>query len=111
MNDYICVEKKIIIKSLSDMRIYKILFFCTILCYQLSDLSAQARFEFGETSHDFGEVLEGSEATYEFSFKNTGNTPLIISNVKASCGCTTPFWTKDPVLTGKIREHHRYLQQ
>ncbi|MDN5212170.1 DUF1573 domain-containing protein [Fulvivirgaceae bacterium BMA12] len=83
------------------MSIYKILFFCTILCFQLSELNAQARFEFSETSHNFGEVLEGSEATHEFHFKNIGNTPLIIRHVRASCGCTTPYWTKDPIPPGK----------
>ena len=40
-------------------------------------------------------------ATYEFKFKNTGNQPVVIANVQASCGCTTPDWTKTPVLPGK----------
>jgi hypothetical protein len=40
-------------------------------------------------------------ATYEFKFKNTGNQPVLIANVQASCGCTTPDWTKTPVLPGK----------
>ncbi len=36
-----------------------------------------------------------------FSFTNTGKVPLILNDVKASCGCTTPEWTKEPVLPGK----------
>lgn len=40
-------------------------------------------------------------ATHEFRFVNTGDQPLVISNVRASCGCTTPFYTKAPVLPGK----------
>lgn len=51
--------------------------------------------------HDFGNVQEGPSADYEFTFKNTGKEPIILTNVQASCGCTTPSWSKDPVLPGK----------
>jgi hypothetical protein len=37
----------------------------------------------------------------KFTFKNTGKTPLLISNVQASCGCTTPDYTKEPIAPGK----------
>ncbi len=57
---------------------------------------------FEKTEHDFGKVNEEKgPITYEFKFTNTGGSPIIVSNVKASCGCTTPDWTKDPVLPGK----------
>ncbi|MDX5348327.1 MAG: DUF1573 domain-containing protein [Hymenobacteraceae bacterium] len=62
---------------------------------------AQGELKFEKDNHDFGNVTEGTQATYEFKFTNTGNQPVIISNVQASCGCTTPEWTKDPVLPGK----------
>ena len=62
---------------------------------------AQAVLQFETDNHDFGKVAEGTIATYEFKFKNTGNQPAIIANVQASCGCTTPNWTKTPVLPGK----------
>ncbi|HSI89625.1 MAG TPA: DUF1573 domain-containing protein, partial [Adhaeribacter sp.] len=52
-------------------------------------------------TYDFGKITEGTQATHEFKFKNTGNQPVIISNVQASCGCTTPEWTKEPVMPGK----------
>jgi len=51
--------------------------------------------------HDFGTVPEGPAAEYEFSFTNKGKEPLIIQAVNASCGCTTPSYSKDPVLPGK----------
>lgn len=69
----------------------------------------QGTFKFEKESHDFGAVEEGKLAIYEFVFKNTGNQPIIISNVKASCGCTTPFWTREPVPpggTGKVKAQY-----
>ncbi len=51
--------------------------------------------------HDFGTVPEGPAAVFEFEFTNEGKEPLILSNVQASCGCTTPTWPKEPVLPGK----------
>lgn len=51
--------------------------------------------------HDFGTIQEGPTADHEFVFVNKGKEPIIISNVSASCGCTTPSYSKDPVLPGK----------
>lgn len=57
---------------------------------------------FETTDHDFGTVTEeGGPISHEFVFTNTGKAPVIISNVKASCGCTTPSWTKEPVAPGQ----------
>jgi len=61
----------------------------------------QAEIQFEEESHEFGNIKEGTMATYEFKFKNTGKEPLILSNVQASCGCTTPSWTREPIAPGK----------
>lgn len=52
-------------------------------------------------THDFGMIKEGEEAKHDFVLTNTGDKPLIISNVQASCGCTTPSWTKEPIMPGK----------
>ncbi|MEY4875124.1 MAG: hypothetical protein RL708_273 [Bacteroidota bacterium] len=57
--------------------------------------------KFESTNHDFGNVVEGPAAVFEYKFTNTGNEPLIISDVQKSCGCTTPDWTKEPILPGK----------
>ncbi|MBD2722690.1 DUF1573 domain-containing protein [Hymenobacter armeniacus] len=62
---------------------------------------AQGVMQFETDNHDFGNVPEGTMATHEFKFKNTGNQPVVIANVQASCGCTTPDWTKTPVMPGK----------
>ncbi|RYU82483.1 DUF1573 domain-containing protein [Hymenobacter persicinus] len=62
---------------------------------------AQGVMTFEKDNFDFGNVAEGTMATHEFKFKNTGTQPILIANVQASCGCTTPDWTKTPVLPGK----------
>lgn len=50
---------------------------------------------------DFGEIKEGEKIEHEFKFTNTGSSPLIISNVQASCGCTTPDYSKNPIPPGE----------
>jgi hypothetical protein len=55
---------------------------------------------FEKTEHDFGTIKEGEVVSYSFTFKNTGEAPLIISQVQPSCGCTVPDWSKDPIPVG-----------
>ncbi|MCR5192777.1 MAG: DUF1573 domain-containing protein [Bacteroidales bacterium] len=56
---------------------------------------------FSEQEHNYGNIHKGGDGNCEFVFTNEGNEPLILSNVKASCGCTTPSWTKEPIMPGK----------
>ena len=57
---------------------------------------------FEKTEHDFGKIHEeDGRVSVVFSFKNEGMAPLVLSNVRASCGCTTPTWTKEPVEPGQ----------
>ena len=60
-----------------------------------------AKIVFKEETYNFGDIPEGPQVTHEFKFTNTGKEPLILSNVRASCGCTTPSWPKEPILPGK----------
>ncbi len=55
---------------------------------------------FQKDVHDFGKIKQYGNATTEFSFTNTGTTPLIISNCKGSCGCTVPTWPREPIAPG-----------
>lgn len=61
---------------------------------------------FDAYEHDFGRIPQGSENPHVFKFKNTGDVPLIISNAAGSCGCTVPFFAKDPILPGEESEIH-----
>lgn len=57
---------------------------------------------FEKLLHDFGKIKEqDGTVTYSFKFTNTGNAPLVINRVHASCGCTTPTWTREPIMPGK----------
>lgn len=57
---------------------------------------------FKERSHDFGTIKEGEVVETIFEFSNTGDAPLIISKIKASCGCTVPSnWSKEPIQPGE----------
>jgi len=56
-------------------------------------------------SHDFGNIVQGDKVEHTFYFSNTGNEPLIITNVQVSCGCTTPKgWPRDPIPPGASGE-------
>jgi hypothetical protein len=62
-------------------------------------LNAQPQIKFTSTEYDYGSIKEdGGIAETVFEFVNTGNQPLIINNVKATCGCTTPEWTRTPIV-------------
>lgn len=59
-----------------------------------------------ESAFDFGTIPQGKPVYHFFEVINTGKTPMVISNVQTSCGCTTPEWSKEPVAPGgttKIR--------
>lgn len=56
---------------------------------------------FDQESFDFGIIEEGPKVTTDFVFRNDGTEPLVLSNVKASCGCTVPDWPKEPILPGE----------
>lgn len=55
---------------------------------------------FEKSEHDFGTIDQGTPQETIFTFTNTGNAPLIITDAKSSCGCTIPKFTKDPVAPG-----------
>lgn len=56
---------------------------------------------FIDSVYNFGKVAEGESVEYSYRFKNVGTTPLIVSNVSASCGCTVPEKPEAPVMPGE----------
>lgn len=63
-----------------------------------------AKIEFKTTVIDYGTIEKGSNGVRTFEFTNTGNAPLVISNVKSTCGCTVPKKPKDPIMPGETGE-------
>ena len=57
--------------------------------------------EFETTSHDFGIIVKGEKVANIYKFKNTGGADLIITDAKASCGCTVPKYSKKPIKPGE----------
>lgn len=66
-----------------------------------ADPSTLGSFQFSEMEYDFGNINEGQVVEHLFNFTNNGQAPLVISNITASCGCTSPDWTKTPVQPGE----------
>jgi hypothetical protein len=53
-----------------------------------------------ETSYSFGKIPQGRPVIHVFEIVNTGKDPLMLENVQASCGCTTPEWSREPIAAG-----------
>src|SRR6195952_5810125 len=75
------------------------------LAFTTTKVSAQdnekAEFKFNEEKHDFGKIPQGTPVTTIFEYTNIGKEPLILSDVKPTCGCTIADYTKTPVLAGE----------
>jgi hypothetical protein len=67
---------------------------------EITDKTGVPKFDFEEITFDLGTVQSGESVTHEFKFKNSGDTDLIISQAKGSCGCTQPEYPKDPIAPG-----------
>jgi hypothetical protein len=82
---------------------------CTFMMVSAQDQQTQAappnpnapEIKFVSDTHDYGTMQKGADGNCTFEFTNIGKEPLIISNCRASCGCTVPNWPKDPILPGK----------
>jgi len=66
----------------------------------LSPRFETADFSWIVTTHDFGKIKVNKHVTHEFKFTNSGDAPLVISSVQASCGCTVTDYSKDPIAPG-----------
>ena len=69
-----------------------------------AEAMAKTNAAFETEEHDFGKVTDGDIVRHTFTFTNNGDNPLVIQRAKASCGCTVPQWTKEPVAPGEKGE-------
>lgn len=58
------------------------------------------RITFEEKVFDFGDIYQGDQVKHLFTFENSGDAPLIITNVQTTCGCTATDWPRDPIPPG-----------
>lgn len=80
----------------------QIIFICLAILLGTGAASAQAVISAENATHDFGAIKEADgKVAHTYTISNTGDAPLVITRVIASCGCTTPEWTKEPIAAGK----------
>lgn len=77
------------------------LFLSLFLAFQNPVLGSPAFEWLTPTTHDFGDLQLLVPATHDFKFKNTGDAPLLIDNVRSVCGCTATEWSEVPIAPGK----------
>src|ERR1700710_918652 len=68
----------------------------------LAQDNEKADFKFNEEKHDFGKIPQGTPVTTVFTFTNIGKEPLILTEVRPTCGCTIADYTKTPVKSGEV---------
>lgn len=82
-----------------------LILFSILLATGMATAEKKAVISSDNAVHDFGTITEKEgKVSHTFIIKNTGDAPLVITRVIASCGCTTPEWTKAPIAPGKSGE-------
>jgi len=85
-------------KKITSICALLVAFVCTTAFAQET---SKAEFKFEKETHDFGKIPQGKPVTHVFTFTNVGTDPIIISEVKPSCGCSVAEFTKTPVKPGE----------
>lgn len=75
---------------------------CNIIESVVKENKSGARIYFEETQHDFGKVKEGTKVEYTFNFENKGTEPLVVKDVKTSCGCTAAVVSSNTLKPGEV---------
>lgn len=87
------------------------IFMAILLATGMASAQKKAVISAETTSFDFGTIKEADgKVSHTFEVSNTGDMPLVITRVIASCGCTTPEWPKEPVAPGKKAQIKDYFQ-
>jgi len=69
--------------------------FCSLAAF------SQAKIKFADSKQNFGFVKKGEKVVLQYDFSNAGNQPLIITDAKVECSCTTVKWPKEPIAPGQ----------
>ena len=89
-------------KSFFFLTVFSI--FTIALYAQGSQVAVNDSIIFDKLEHDYGTMEQGGDGNSVFTFTNKGQKPLILSNVRASCGCTVPQWPREPIAPGEKGE-------
>jgi hypothetical protein len=83
--------------------VFMVMMFIASLTIQAQDKPAMPKdsIVFTATTHDYGTIVQSSDGSCVFAFTNKGKAPIVLNDVKASCGCTVPEWTRTPVAPGE----------
>lgn len=82
---------------------FRLIFFvCVVLSANVVKAQSAQRIslETAKLLHEFGSIAQGRPVYHVFVLENKSDMPVVIDNVQASCGCTTPEWTKEPIAPG-----------
>ncbi|HLL96786.1 MAG TPA: DUF1573 domain-containing protein [Spirosoma sp.] len=77
-------------------------FFAAFFVFVSVGFAQKGVMKFTKETHDFGKIEQGKPVTHVFEFKNMGTDPIVINDAQASCGCTKPSWTREPIMPGKM---------
>jgi len=109
-NIYICLIVTFVDKKIMNLMKTKYLLLIANLFFVVSTILAQDEAEealtgpkiyFAEKSYDFGDISQGDKVEHVFELENTGNEPLILTDVRTTCGCTAPEWPRTPIPPGQ----------
>ena len=82
------------------MKTIFIVLFLGLVCFS----SSAQEFKFEKETINYGKILKGSDGVRTFVFTNVGDQPLVINNIKSTCGCTVPKKPEQPIMPGKKGE-------
>lgn len=81
--------------------LFSLVLLSSIVAFGQNDKKGLVEMQFEELDHDFGVLAYASDATHVFKFKNNSKQAIALTNVKSSCGCTSPSWSKEPIQPGQ----------
>jgi hypothetical protein len=91
--------KKLVLNTFASL-VVLLLFGSTAFAQPDAPSTEGPMIRFEEETHDFGDLMQGGDASVVFKFSNPGTAELVISDVKKACGCTTPTWDGKTILPG-----------